>query len=107
MVDILREELGTAGGYEKLTPASAATYITASVRKPESGVFKGMEAKAAYITVETAAIRFRTTGTATADIGHLIAANGNYTVKGRENVKNFNCYDDTGTASAVHVTVYF
>lgn len=106
MPEIYREELGSAGGYEKLTTTSVVS-ITASVRKPESGIFKGMEAKAAYVTVETQVARFKEYGVASASAGHLINAAGNYTVRGRENVKNFNIIDTGAGGAAVHVTVYF
>jgi len=104
---ITREYLGDAGGHEKINPTSA-TAITASVRQPTSGRFKGMMAKNAYVTVETQIVRFREDGTSPeAAAGHVINATGNYVVRGPVNVKNIEFIDTAAGASTVFVTCYF
>jgi len=53
------EDLGNQYGWEKLSPATSAVGITASLIKPTAGPYKGMMAKAALIAVETAPVRIR------------------------------------------------
>lgn len=100
-------ELGDAGGYEKLSPTTA-TGITTSVKRPTSGIYKGLTAKAALIVIETNAIRFREDGTdASATAGMRMEAGQNFTVTGQANVQRFSCIDTADGASAVHVHTYF
>ena len=106
---IVIEDLGIACGYEALTP-DESTGITASVRQPTSGLFKGMMANAAIIVVENQAIRFRLDGATTAptaDAGLLMNANQNYTIKGKNNVKGFRCINTVAGTSSVKVQVFF
>lgn len=106
MTEIVREELGDAGTWEKLSP-TATTGVTDNIRKPQSGIHKGMEAKAMIIVVETHSIRVKLNGDdATASNGILINAGQNYTILGINNVKNFQCMDSSG-ASAVHLIPFF
>ena len=104
---IINEDLGDAGTYEALSPTTA-TGITSTIRHPTSGFYKGKMARAAMIIVETNPVRFRIDGTAPeAATGIPIEAGQNTTITGVNNVKNFSCIDQSASASAVHVQVYF
>ena len=103
----IREEFGNAGAYEALAPTSA-TSITTSIRLPTSGLYTGIQAKIALITVESYPMRFRIDGTApTSTTGHKVDPGQSCVIIGAENVKNFSCIDTADGASAVLVTCFF
>ena len=61
-----------------------------------------------YVTVETAAIRFRFEGNkANGGIGggHLANAGDEFTVEGVDNIKNFQMAADTATSAKVYYTL--
>lgn len=101
------QDMGNQYGWEKLSP-TASTGFTTSVIKPTSGDYKGMQARAVLIGVETQPIRFKLSGdAATATNGLQIKADNTYLIVGRENVRNFRCIDTSAGASAVHVLPFF
>ena len=104
---IVREELGTCGADEIITP-NTAKGVTSTLLKPTSGTWAGYCAVAVMLTVETAAIRFRISGTAAdTSTGHLVNAGEDVTIVGGVNVNNLSIIDDTGTASSVQVSVFY
>ena len=101
------EDLGNQTGYEKLSPTTS-TGFTKTLIKPTSGTYKGKQAQAVLIAVETQPIRIRLDATApTADAGVLLKADVYYTIINPENVKNFLCIDTSAGASAVHCLFFF
>ena len=103
---IVREELGTAGGYENLS-VSTVTGITATLEKPTSGTYAGKCVVAALITVETAPVRFKIDGNnASTTAGHLVGVGESITLVGGVNVINFTVCAVSATAS-VHITVFY
>ncbi len=104
---LVLEDLGNQYGWEKINPTSAAG-ITEAIIKPIGGPYKGMDARAILINVETNPIRIRMDGTApTASNGMLLKADTYYTIINAENIKNFECIDTSAGASAVHVLAFF
>lgn len=102
---VIRNSLGDAGNYEEITPSSAIG-ITASLFKDG-----GRPAKAAYISVQDAAISFTLEGTtptnvAGTDDGHPLAVGDSLILEGINNIRNFLCIDQAG-ASKVKVTLYY
>ena len=88
---LILEDLGNQFGWEKINPTSA-TGITSTIIKPTSGAYKGMDAKAVLINVETNPIRIRMDGTApTASNGMLLKADTYYTIVNAANIRNFLC----------------
>lgn len=62
----------------------------------------------AYVSVDTAAIRYRYTGgnpIGGAGGGHLINAGEEFTVEGPQNVKNYRMIRDTSTSANVFYTL--
>ena len=97
---------GDALGYETIAPTSAKG-ITASIRKPTSGIFKGIEARTALISVEAQICRFRMDGgTVTATTGHTIPAGGSYVIRGVTAIANLSLIDSGAGASTVRVTTF-
>ena len=81
---------GTAAGF------TAATITTANynVRK-------------AFCTLETAAIRYRTDGTApTGTIGHLLDVSGKLELDGRDDIVNFSAISTTATSGTLRCTYW-
>lgn len=106
-------DLGRAGTFETIADTSAVVGFTATKIAPASGVHLGKSAVGALISVETNPIRFTldgTTPTVTAGTGagHLLAAGGEYEIKGAGNVKNFKCINAVaGSVGVVKCTFFF
>jgi hypothetical protein len=65
------------------------------------------DANGAYITAETASIRFRVDGTApTASVGHLVETKGVIELRSQKEIENFKAIR-TGSTSAVIMITYF
>lgn len=68
------------GDHEDLTVGVAAVSLAAAKLKPASGIYKGRDAQAVMLSVETADLRFRIDGgLPTAASGHFLVA-GDYAV---------------------------
>lgn len=107
------EILGDPGTTETITPGNTATGITKLIRAPASGLYQGLEAKAARITCEANTINFTEDGTAPTaaagtNVGHALTANSEYTIRGVSNVRNFLCIDRVaGNVGVIKVTCFF
>ena len=92
------------------TVSSTAVGITAATIKPSTGLFKGQQAKAVFITIETDAIRIILDGvtTVTNAIGHLMAVTTDdpIIIYGKQAIKNLKMIRVTNDA-AVRVTPFF
>ena len=104
---------GEAAQFETISTTTASIGFTSSkVCVDKSGGGK-VCAKAALISVETAAIRFTldsTTPTVTADTGagHLINTGGSYLIRGFGNVSRFRCINAVASSgAAVKVTLFY
>lgn len=79
--------------FETLTISSSANGvgITPAIRLPVKGSdFAGMQAQEAFLTLETANIRYRLDGAApTASVGHLLFVGQDLTLRSVNDVKNF------------------
>jgi len=103
---IVLEDLGNNTGYEKLTTATTAKNITASLIKPTTGFYKGIMAKAVILSVETNPVRILMNGTAvTNSTGIQLKADTYFTITNAENIKNISLIDVSG-AGFVHVLVF-
>ena len=106
---------GKAGPQERITPGDTATGITASVRHPTSGTYKGIDARAALlqnISNYDALICFDGTDPAqagaSAAVGLEFSAGATFLVQGVGEVKNLRIIDKTsGSATTVVVQPYF
>lgn len=97
----LTVEERTPIGFEQMTVSSVALPLTATTYNRD-----GIVADLAVITVETDAVRYRVDGAApTASVGHQIAANGNVTVYGINNIRRIQLIRVT-TDATVFVTYY-
>jgi hypothetical protein len=104
---IVREELGTCGAFETLSP-TGSTGITSTLEKPTSGVYNGKIATAIIVTVEDFPIRFRLDGTApSSTVGHKLDPGQSMTIVGGVNLINFLCIDTAAGASTVSVSVFY
>lgn len=104
---LVLEDLGNQYGYEKINP-TAAKSITAAIIKPTGGPYKGMDARAILINVETNPIRIRMDGTAPgATTGMLLKADTYYTIINAANIRNFSCIDTSAGAADVMVLAFF
>lgn len=92
------------------TVTNAAVGITAATIKPNTGISKGQQAKAVFITIETDAIRIILDGvtTVTDAIGHLMAVTTDdpIIIYGKQAINDFRMIRVTNDA-AVRVTPYF
>jgi hypothetical protein len=92
-------------GYEAIT-VNTAIGITATVLTPASGVYSGVHAVGASISIETDAIRYTIDGTTpTSSIGHKIAADDIFYIFGKTALANLRMIKITNNASA-KVTVF-
>jgi len=97
---------GDAIGHEALT-ATGAVSITSTVYRPTSGVYKGITAARALVSVEAYTARMRVDGTAvTATTGHEIPAGGSYVLEGISSIKNANFIDTASGASTIRITAF-
>lgn len=97
---------GTAIGHEALT-ATGAVSITRTVYQPTSGLYKGMQAKQALVTVEAFTARMRVDGTTvTATTGHEIPVDGSYVIQGITNLANASFIDTASGASTIRITAF-
>lgn len=109
----VHELIGEAGTYEKITPGNTATGLALAIRRPTTGKFKGLEARAILVTVEdqTVTVAFHgvaPTAAAGTNLGHKLAANDSLIVRGVESVKSFKVIDTvSGSAGTIKVTCFF
>lgn len=104
-----------AGAHESISPGDTATGITAAIKEPTSGEFKGKPALAVLITVEDQSVRICYDGTTptnsngtSADVGHPLEAGQNYLIEGARSVEKFKCIDAvSGSTAVVKVTTHF
>ena len=104
----------SAGAHESISPGDTATGITAAIKQPTSGEFKGQSAVTALITVEDNSARFAVDGTTptnsngtSADTGHLITAGQSYVAEGM-GVSAFSVIDAvSGSVAVIKVTTLF
>lgn len=95
----------TAFASEALTIDSTAGGIafTAATYAPTGGVPK--RAKRAFVTAETAQMRYTYDGTApTSTVGHILEAGQSITVEGYTNVSAFRAIRTGGTSGALYVS---
>lgn len=102
MPTILRYgEQTKAFAFEKLTVADSVKQFTAATIAPTTGE----PANRAVVTVETAALRYTTDGTApTTTDGHLLNAGDYVVVDGVSNVANFKAIRTTGSSATIQCT---
>lgn len=105
---------GGAQGHEALTAITTVKTFTSTLYAPTTGAFAGRRAKAALITVETAAIRFTLDGTTPVvtatggGVGHEMKADQSYRILGSDNIAGFQCINETNANGAVvRVTFFF
>ena len=108
MPEFVYDELGIADGYENITPGDTATGITAALQENAAG----QAARAALITVEDNDVHFTYDGTTVTNAagtnkGHRLLSGESVVIRGKSNVKNFQCVDRvSGSAGIVKVTVF-
>lgn len=100
--------LGRApGAYERLEVGTVATGLSASVYRPASGFYAGMEAQAALITVEEGGVRVRVDGgTPTSTLGHYLPPNSVVLLTSGQEISQF-CAVAAGTPNAVLSVSYY
>lgn len=110
---IVFEMQGEAHGHEIIAPGNTATGITATLLQPTSGKFKGLQARAALITVESNTVNFTIDGTpptakSGTNMGHQLDAGQSYVITGIISLRAFLCIDRvSGSTGSVKVTVLF
>jgi hypothetical protein len=99
----------TAFDYENITVSSSVVGLSAAKIQPASG----KAALAAYISIDSAYIRWRSDGgdPAAGSSGHVaydgsVAPYMSIWLTGTENLKNFRAIRDTGTDAMLRVTYY-
>lgn len=97
-------------GFETLTVSNSVKQATAAKIRVQAGSSPDhlKTAKSALFTVETAAIRFTTDGTApvASTTGHVVAAGGSFVVNGYQNIVALKMIRDTGSDATVQATYY-
>jgi hypothetical protein len=109
------DEYGDAQQYESFSSISAITQLSKSKWEPISTndpLMKGLQAKAALITVETANINFTLDGTSPTvtsgtNVGHTLVAGDSILIKGAVNIAAFKMIDNAGSTAVVKVTYFF
>jgi hypothetical protein len=103
---------GNGLAYEKITTAAVIGFTSTKVTL-NTGT-QVLNAKAALITVEVAAIRFTVDGTTpvvtatSTGTGHLMNAGDSYVVRGTGNIQRFLCINAVASSGAlVFVTYYY
>jgi hypothetical protein len=104
-----------AGAHESISPGNTATGITAAIKFPTSGRYKGKSAMAALITIEDENARLCMDGTTptnasgdSSDVGHKIESGQNYPILGEKAVADFKIIDAvSGSNAVVKVTTFF
>ena len=92
-----------AKDYEAITVADTAIGLTAA-KLAGSG---SMQAVAALLSLETAAIRFRLDGAdPTANEGHLMNAGDFVLLRGADSLQGFKAIQDTGSSGTLRVTYF-
>ena len=91
--------------------SSAGTDISSAANigrlfDPTDGIAKGLQVRAALITVEIAPINFTMDGstptvTAGTNLGHQLAAGQSYVISGENNVRNFQCINAVASSGAI------
>jgi len=89
---------------ERITVSNTAVGFTAATYKPTSGDYKGICARIAKFTVESADIRYCQDGTtATTSVGKVIYETGGDTILGTQNIKKFSAIRDGSTDATIDV----
>lgn len=103
---------GDALAYEKITATTASVGFTAAKVTLDQGT--GLKyAKAALITVETAAVRFTLDGTtpvvtATSNgTGHLMNAGDSYVIRGWGNIQRFRAINAVASSGSIIFCTFF
>lgn len=95
-----RDEVYLANGYESLTVTNAAAGVGPTWAKSKT-------AYKAFMTAETAEMRFRFDGTApTATEGHIIDTGDTLELYGNKNVVNFKAIRTGETSGVLRITYY-
>lgn len=101
---------GDAQAYEKLSTITSSTGFTAAKIQTAGGA----QARAALISVETAAVRFTLDGTtpvvtATSNgTGHLLNAGDSYVIRGANNIKRFRAINAVdGNGALIFCTFFY
>lgn len=102
---------GIAGGYETIATASSTGFTAAKIL-PTTGNLIGVKARAALISVETAAVRVTFDGTtptttAVSAIGHIMYPGDSFVVLGEKNISNFRAINEVAASGAVVKCTYF
>ncbi len=91
----------TAFAFESVTVSDTAGGLTAATYNPAANG----RAQRAYITVETAQIRYRLDGTdPTASVGHILEVGDILIIDGNANIANANFIRTGGTSGTIRVT---
>jgi hypothetical protein len=100
---MLFKEMYDANSFESITVNSTATGLTAGNLNPAGG----NKIIAAFITAETAQMRYRIDGTtALASTGHLLEVGDIIEVYGGNNLSNFSIVRTGSTSGAIKVTYF-
>ena len=86
--------------YEKITVADTAIALTAATYTPVGAD----KAQKAYITVETAQIRYRLEGTPTTAEGHLLEIGDILQITGSDDIAGFKAIRTGATSASIKVT---
>jgi hypothetical protein len=97
---------GNVGYYGTLTTITSAQSFPTAAIQPTSGLATGLTAQSALVTIETAAINFTIDGTtptiaAGTNVGHTADSGSSFTLKGLNNIKNFQCINRVNASGAV------
>lgn len=97
--------------YEKITTATVIGFTSTKVTYNSGTGY--LNAKAALITVEVAAIRFTLDGTTpvvtatSTGTGHLMNAGDSYVIRGYGNIQRFQCINAVASSGALVFVTYF
>lgn len=92
-----------AGNYESITVSTTAIGVTGSLMSKGANA-----AEVAFITLETANIRFRIDGTApTTTEGHQLKAGQNLQLSSASDIRNFLAIRDDATDATLRVTLRY
>ena len=87
---------------------ACATALATANYFPQTGIARGQVAESMYLSLEGANIRFKLNGSAPAtSCGHILLAGESATFEDVALIKNFQCLNEGGTATAyVHITYF-
>ena len=95
------EQTADGFAFEMLTVAGSAVGFATATYSPNAHV----GATRAFVTAETAQVRYRYDGTApTASVGHLLEANGSIVIEGPGNIARFQAIRTGGTSAVLATT---